>query len=1827
MKKEIIAAVMLLMLFTGILPITRATFQPFIFSGGQLCTSNFNAWGGVNGTVYTSVPFNVDAAGIGNVGLRLTVYGLNMSRIFYDGGWVWPPDPSDLGAIVDVGITGDPTLQFDMRNAAWFQLHSTCGAGMGTWNDQGGSYNHTKGVRSWLVQGWDCGLTGGKVFPDHPGHEYNVERFVPNTANWGNTYMPGYTLPYDEYQTFDYKIEYIPLGGGAYNMTGWIRMHAAASWDEMAYLHWPYRWQWNTAINNVANPEDAWVLIGGWDVDPYRIVSNHNFSAVYPYVTIANWGTPQTQYHYVSWQKVVIEGTPTTPPSAMYVNGVWVGLPPGTQAEPGKFMGYNAFGRIQDAINAATGTTIYVYPGTYREALNINKSLDIISTAGADQTFINGSGVALSAPGLVKITADSGNVTFSRFTVSNAEPVGTDNVRIEILSQSDLAGPTYTVSNNKIYGTNNASEEQDYGFYAQGGKENIVFTGNLITQTGSNNMVHELHTGSSEITYNSFDAGAYGVDPIFFMTYNGVNITSLQKVSYNDFDMGTGEAFDYDHRATGVSFTSPGPAWGLGEAAFTNMVVSGNIFSNLKSYRRGIGFWNAGTGHNLESPTITGNTIDGIPGSTASSGIDFYGLTDNTTVTYNSISNTSEAIVLRSGDAPGTKIHYNNIASNAIGVNWTIATSEVDARFNWWGSATGPSHLSNPGGSGDSITDNVDYSPWLGFVVGTSPMTWHVNPTGTIQEAINEASSGDTVLVHNGTYGEALYINKSLTIKAASTPIIQGSHIFATNYGNREAVIFVENATNVVLNGLDIEGQGFSGGPIKSYGVIYENSTGTVQNCTISPNMITDMYDDGIAAWSRSNLTVKNCTVKNFGRVGLYATNVKNFEVQGNKIIGQPYTQSDLVNYGIEIEDWDGASAAEIVQNEICNCGDSNPSMLWSSAGIIVDVWRAYYDLSPSNVSIMHNNIHNNFEAIEIVSNSMSFAHYNDIHDNLYGVWTDPDLHNNNETFDARFNWWGDASGPYQAATNPAGLGNDAGDYVDYSPWLGFVVGTSPMTWHINPTGGSDAFQEAIDEASDGDTIVAHAGTYYENQTIIYKSLTVMSNSGADTTIIDGSSATLSVGGLIRITATTGDVVFSGFSLRNAGNTSDGDRFGIYASSSVPGHTYVISYNKIYGTNNPDDAGDYGIYAAWGKEKLVFTYNFMTQHGSNPILIEVHTGETDVSYNNLDEGAYGSTVYFSMTHDGTNITTLQKVSHNIVNLGTGEHAGSDYYGGGIVFRSAYAGIYGNGTYTNVQITDNVIYNLKGYRRAIELGDDAFGDGSGGQIISPTIYGNVISGAGETESIGIRLRGLVTGAIILNNQINDVDKGIICAKGINGNHSPQATITYNNITKCNIGINITDSAAATVEYNDIRNNSEGIFIDSNSNVIEHNRIVANLGQFSGIHLTSTADENEIHYNCIVANNGTNVYGVYKEGGSTVNATYNWWGSSNGPYHPIKNPLGLGNQASDYVLFDPWLKAFFEYSPTNPVVGQTITFNATLSTTPCNPRTIVSYTWNFADGNVTTITDPTIVHAFAAPGNYNVSLTLTYDDATTGTEWAIAYVAREPYFKVEPESITLGIINKTCQINITINDLDSGLRAVCYEFRLTYNATLLRVMNVTEGPFLKQFNQTSSPPYTLFSVSIENNPPYGPNVHILVEILPNATGGYSGPFPQGNGTIATITFKAVYQEKGYDELRGGYFKPPLTCNLTLTETSIFDTVHNQIAHREEQGHYTMMPDNVGDLNWDGKVRIDDVLMAAIAFGSDPSKPNWNPNADINGDNKVRVDDLLHIALNFAWTAKDC
>jgi len=86
---------------------------------------------------------------------------------------------------------------------------------------------------------------------------------------------------------------------------------------------------------------------------------------------------------------------------------------------------------------------------------------------------------------------------------------------------------------------------------------------------------------------------------------------------------------------------------------------------------------------------------------------------------------------------------------------------------------------------------------------------------------------------------------------------------------------------------------------------------------------------------------------------------------------------------------------------------------------------------------------------------------------------------------------------------------------------------------------------------------------------------------------------------------------------------------------------------------------------------------------------------------------------------------------------------------------------------------------------------------------------------------------------------------------------------------------------------------------------------------------------------------------------------------------------------WILFiTPLLKppiATFTYNPQNPVVGETITFNASNSSDLDGK--ITKYNWDFGDKNVTTVTNPIIYHAYASPANYTVTLTVKDDQGLT------------------------------------------------------------------------------------------------------------------------------------------------------------------------------------------------------------------------------------------------------
>jgi hypothetical protein len=61
-------------------------------------------------------------------------------------------------------------------------------------------------------------------------------------------------------------------------------------------------------------------------------------------------------------------------------------------------------------------------------------------------------------------------------------------------------------------------------------------------------------------------------------------------------------------------------------------------------------------------------------------------------------------------------INYNNIevfADEGLLVEPGAHVDTVDAECNWWNSSTGPTSASNPGGTGEEVVGDADFTPWL----------------------------------------------------------------------------------------------------------------------------------------------------------------------------------------------------------------------------------------------------------------------------------------------------------------------------------------------------------------------------------------------------------------------------------------------------------------------------------------------------------------------------------------------------------------------------------------------------------------------------------------------------------------------------------------------------------------------------------------------------------------------------------------------------------------------------------------------------------------------------------------------------------------------------------------------------------------------------------------------------------------------------------------------------------------------------------------------------------------------------------------------------------
>jgi hypothetical protein len=630
----------------------------------------------------------------------------------------------------------------------------------------------------------------------------------------------------------------------------------------------------------------------------------------------------------------------------------------------------NWYTTIQAAVNDADpGNTIFVYAGTFDEQVVINKSLTLVGSG--DSTVVQPS----SASELTTIYTYPDNLPYmhgrkvaSIILVENGggTSVTIENLKVDGSSVTSLpagatilAGILYGESGGKIQNvTVNSIKTTDYADRTYG--IDLAATGGHVSVEVSNNRVNDwarngINANGASLTVNihgnTLTGPSIPVGPT--QVPNGIVLWAdlVGTVSGNTISSCHFIDPDTSYRSVGImGFDVLGP--------------SGVLIENNEVY-------DVDEGVNPSANCIIRN--NNLHGDL--SGVTLEMDADNNQIINNNIWSNTVGIQINGelnpnpqGVDPPTAnnfAHFNVISGNTSGVVNYDDTQKFDARFNWWGDASGPSG-SGPG-SGDNITDNVRYSPWLGFTVGTVPMTFHVDNTGKIQSAIDAASSGDTILVHDGTYRENLYINKSITLKSASKPIIEApDNIALRSYTGPSgtqycrSIIEVYNTTGVTIDGFIIDGRGVGNANpyfmgihfFEASGIISNNEVKSVRNTPLSGaqnanaivvNHLWDQYYD-------QSVIIENNVIYDYQKNGITCNESGTAVIIENNIVIGAGPVSVIAQNGIQI----GYGATGTVRNNKVS-GNSYTGSGWAATGILI---------MDNTVDVLANQVDNNYFGI-----------------------------------------------------------------------------------------------------------------------------------------------------------------------------------------------------------------------------------------------------------------------------------------------------------------------------------------------------------------------------------------------------------------------------------------------------------------------------------------------------------------------------------------------------------------------------------------------------------------------------------------------------------------------------------------------------------------------------------------------------------------------------------------------------------------------------------------------------------------------------------------------
>jgi len=250
------------------------------------------------------------------------------------------------------------------------------------------------------------------------------------------------------------------------------------------------------------------------------------------------------------------------------------------------------------------------------------------------------------------------------------------------------------------------------------------------------------------------------------------------------------------------------------------------------------------------------------------------------------------------------------------------------------------------------------------------------DPCLTIQHAVDEACSGDTINVAAGTYDEQVVIDKSVTVLGAGigSTIVEPSSVSANtthlvSAAPIAAIVLVDDTTGVTIQDLTVDGASAAFGSCSPgyMGIYYRNASGTVDTTSIEnvfhPTAVGCQQVVGILVQSggsgTSDVTITGSSVSNYGKNGITCNEIgTTCSITFNTVTGRgPVPFGDAAQNAIQM----GSGAVGSIEDNAASDNIYIPQT-WCSTGILV--------FSTDGIEVKRNVLTDNFCDLLVLTNS-----------------------------------------------------------------------------------------------------------------------------------------------------------------------------------------------------------------------------------------------------------------------------------------------------------------------------------------------------------------------------------------------------------------------------------------------------------------------------------------------------------------------------------------------------------------------------------------------------------------------------------------------------------------------------------------------------------------------------------------------------------------------------------------------------------------------------------------------------------------------------------------